>query len=231
MRFSRVTLHASPDRRAALAAFYRRLGLAVESASHGISFRAGETQIEVLATPGAAFYHFAFLVPGNRFEAARAWAEAATELLPDPETGETIFDFANWDALACYVNDPAGNVVELIAHRGVAESDAKGAFHAGELVGLSELGLVGDPAAMTRRLVDELGLELWDGTVTEPGRLAFVGERARTLILSPAGRTWLPTQQAAEPHAADVVIVGGAREAQLELAGGPYRLRLVSAPW
>lgn len=28
----------------------------------------------------------------------------------------TLFDFNNWDALACYCLDPAGNILELIAH-------------------------------------------------------------------------------------------------------------------
>jgi hypothetical protein len=228
MRFSRITLRAAPDRLPALAGFYRGLGLDVEPAGRGISFRAGETEIQVVAGSGRPFYHVALLVPGNRFEAARAWAEADAELLPDRETGETVFAFTNWDASACYFNDPADNVVELIAHRGVAESDAKGVFRPTELVGLSELGLVGDPPAMADRLADGLGLELWDGTVAEPGRLAFVGERARTLILSPPGRTWLPTEQAAEPHAVDVVIVGG-REAQLELGDRLYRLRSFTA--
>ena len=224
MHFSRVTLHAPADRLPALAGFYREVGLEVESGRRGISFQAGETEIELLGGPGSPFYHFALLVPGNRFDAARAWAGAAATLLPDRETGETVFAFAAWHALACYFNDPAGNVVELIAHRGVAERDAEGPFQATELVGLSELGLVGDPPTMARRLADGLGLELWDGTVAEPGRLAFVGERARTLILSPPGRTWLPTQQAAEAHPVDALIAGG-RDAELELGEARYRLR------
>ena len=84
---------------------------------------------------------------------------------------------------ACYFHDPAGNIVELIAHHGVGEAGNTGTFGAGELLGVSEVGLVCDPPSLAEALERELGLEVWDGTVEGEGRLAFVGEKARTLIL------------------------------------------------
>jgi len=170
--------------------------------------RMGETELEFAPGEGDPFYHVALLVPGNRFDAALAWIRERAELLPDRETGEAVFDFDNWDALACYFHDPAGSIVELIAHRGVGENGAEGAFSGGELIGLSELGLVGDTRAMAGALQVALELPLWDGTVSEPGRLAFVGEQARTLILSPPGRGWLPTGRPAEPYPAEAVLSG-----------------------
>jgi hypothetical protein len=198
---------------AAVADFYgERLGLERD----GSSFAIGETELDFAAGPGEPFYHFALLVPGDRFDIALEWARERTELLPYRETGEVVFDFDNWDALACYFHDPAGSIVELIAHRGIDETGADGAFRASELVGLSELGLVGEPQALARPLIERLGLELWDGTLDEPGRLAFVGEKARTLILAPPGRGWLPTGRPAELHAVEAVLAG---ELRLELRG------------
>ena len=176
---------------------------------------------------GEPFYHFALLVPGNRFEAALAWARERVEVLPDPETGDAVFDFTNWNARACYFHDAAGNIVELIAHRGVEETSAEGEFHWGELVGLSELGLVGEPAAMAGGL-SQLGLDVWDGTLDEPGHLAFVGERARTLILAPPGRGWLPTGRPAERHRVHAVLAGPA-DREVELEKGLYRIRARSS--
>jgi hypothetical protein len=49
-------------------------------------------------------------------------------------------------------------------------------------------------------LLESRGLRLWDGTIDEPDRLAFVGEPGRTLILAPSGRGWMPTGRPAEPH-------------------------------
>ena len=223
VRFVHVALHAPGPAVPALADFYgSRLGL--ETYGDGrLSVAIGETTLEFEPGPGEPFYHFALLVPGDRFAAALEWAAAYTELLPDAESGDLVFDFEAWDAQACYFLDPAGNIVEVVAHRGIAESGAEGEFHAGEAVGISELGLVGDAAAMAASLA-ELGLEVWDGRVDVPEGLAFVGEKARTLILARPGRGWLPIGRPAEQHPVDV-LVSGQPEGEVQLEGARYRLR------
>jgi catechol 2,3-dioxygenase-like lactoylglutathione lyase family enzyme len=166
----------------------------------------GRTGLEFVAGEGEPFYHFAFLVPGDRFDAAFDWARERYELLPR-QNGELVFDFSFWSALACYFEDPAGNIVELIAHRGLEESGSAGPFSGEELLGLSEVGLVGDIPAMARDL-EELDLHVWSGSADDPDGLAFVGEKARTLILCPVGRGWLPIDRRAEPHPVDVTLSG-----------------------
>ena len=186
MRFVEVTL-AAP---ASLADFYvETLGLAVADGA----VRIGETTLRFEPSEDDPFYHFALLVPGDRFDAALAWARDRVELLGD------VFDFDNWDALAVYFHDPAGNIVELIAHHGLEENGRDGPFDAEELVGFSELGIVGDKRRELE-LLERRGLQLWDGTIEESDRLAFVGEKGRTVILASPGRGWLPTGRPAEPH-------------------------------
>jgi len=202
MRFDWVRLNAPAGSLSALDDFYvGRLGFEQES-----GLKIGETQLVFEARSGEPFYHFALLVPGDRFEAALHWIDDRVELLPDRETGEVVFDFTNWDAFACYFHDPFGNIVELIAHRGIEESATNGRFTAAELVGFSELGLVGDKADLASALRSDLSLEQWDGELLEEGRLAFVGEKARTFILSSDGRGWLPTGRPAEPHPCEVLL-------------------------
>ena len=192
MRFAEVTLSAPLDVRD----FYGgELGLPLD----GDAIVIGETRLRFDVEEGGAFYHFALLVPGDRFAAALEWARARAELLGD------VFEFENWDAEALYFHDPAGSIVELIAHHGLEESGRSGPFAANELVGFSELGIVGDRKSRLRELEAE-GLELWSGTVDEPDRLAFVGEKGRTLILAPLGRGWLPTDRPAEPHPVEYVL-------------------------
>jgi catechol 2,3-dioxygenase-like lactoylglutathione lyase family enzyme len=204
-----------------LGAFYGDgLGLAAAAMDERVVLEVGESTISFGAGTGAPYYHFALLVPGDRFDAALAWARDRVELLCDPESGEIVFDFTNWDALAVYFHDPAGSIVELIAHRGVCERGASGLFDAAELVGISEIGLVCDPPYAAAELERELALRLWDGTVDGESRLAFVGERARTLILSRAGRPWLPTGRPAEAHPVEVAVTGaGAGAVPLDAAG------------
>jgi hypothetical protein len=147
------------------------------------------------------------------------------DILPGGDIDDVVFAFDKWDALACYFHDPAGNIVELIAHRGIGEGGGTGAFGASELLGFSELGLVGCARQLASPL-RELGVELRDGTLDEPGCLAFVGERARTLILAPEGRRWLPTGRRAEPHPADVTLIGPPTG---EVTAVGHRIRRIAA--
>jgi hypothetical protein len=195
MRFVEVTLAAPVD----LDAFYGDvLGLPQDDLVTQC-YKVGETRLRFRLEQGGAFYHFALLVPGDRFDAALAWARERVELLDD------VFDFDNWDARAVYFHDPAGNIVELIAHHGLEENGRDGRFAAEELVGVSELGIVGDKERELE-LLELRGLELWDGTMDEPDRLAFVGEKGRTVILASPGRGWLPTGRPAEPHPVEFVV-------------------------
>lgn len=221
MDFLRVRLLAAPRSLPALTEFYGS-GLGAEVVGEA-AFAIGATRLEFSPGDGEPFYHFALLAPGNRFLEVLDWARERTVLLADSESGEVVFDFDFWGAHACYFHDPAGNIVELIAHRGIGEADVAGPFAAAELLGLSELGLVGDPETMANALRRRLGLELWDGS-TQPARLAFVGEPGRTLILAPPGRGWLPTGRPAEPHPVDAAI-SGTLEGEAVLEGSLHRVR------
>ena len=229
---SAVTFGAPADVLAPLAAFYGEgWGLPVERRAETFTVTAGRSQLTFAAVPGAArpFYHFALLVPGDRFDAALAWLDERADLLPDPGTGEAVFDFGFWDARACYCHDDAGNIVELIAHAGAGESGAGGAFSGGELLGLSEVGLVVEDAPGALAALEEVGLELWDGSVPEgPRGLAFVGRKAHTLIVCGPGRGWLPTGRPAEVHPAQVTVTG-ASEREARLPGAPVLVRRAPA--
>jgi hypothetical protein len=206
MRFSQVQLLSPFGSLPALEDFYVvRLGFEkLDEEEFGVNL--GETRLGFRTGPGRPFYHFALLLPGDRFAEAVQWIGERTELLPDRESGEVVFEFDFWGAFACYFHDPVGNIVELIAHRGIDESSVDGPFAASEVVGLSELGLVGNKADLAAGLRQELGVEQWAGDLAAETRLAFVGEKARTFVLSPEGRSWVPTGRPAEAHACEVVV-------------------------
>ncbi|WP_156365288.1 hypothetical protein [Sciscionella sediminilitoris] len=172
------------------------------------------------------FYHFAFLVPGNRFAAAYSWLADRVEILAEIDSQNTVIDFASLNAQACYFHDPAGNIVELIAHRGIAESATPdAAFSADELVGVSEIGLVTPDKPQAARALDEtLGLTVWQGELHRSDKLAFLGRQAHTLILATPGRGWLPTGRPAEAHPVRVDVTG-ARPGHINLANARYQVR------
>jgi catechol-2,3-dioxygenase len=222
LRIARAELAVAAARLDEVAGFYAQtLGFAAERRDGRVVIPVGADVLELVATADGTgpFHHFALLVPGDRFDAARAWLGERVELLAR-EDGETVFAFDFWDARAVYFHDPAGNIVELIAHAGTAERGAAGDFSAAELAGLSEVGIVvDDPAAAVAMLERDLGLELWSG---DAAQLAFVGAKAHTLILAPPARGWLPTGRPAEPYAVTVTVTGGAAGAVV-LAASPAR--------
>lgn len=226
MQFRHVTLLADETRAEALRDFYgHALGLPTAGP---LAFRLGTTTLEFLVAQGEPFYHFAVRVPRNRFEAAREWLGERAELLPDQETGEARFDFSFWNAEACYAHDPCGNIVELIAHHELPEETPHGGpFSGGELLGVCELGVPGPDIPAMAKALAALGIELWDGTVDEPGRLAFMGARDGVLILAPLGRGWMPTGRPAEPWPADAV-VSGRRDGEIVLPGTEHRVRTIA---
>jgi hypothetical protein len=175
---------------------------------------------------GRPFYHFALRAPRNRFAEARDWLADSAELLPGGGGG-TTFAFTSWDAEACYALDPGDNVVELIAHHKLADdSSLDGSFAARELLGVCELGLVVPDPRVAAQTLEPLGIELWDGTLDEPGQLAFMGGRDGVLILSPPRRGWMPTGRPAELHPVQVA-AKGSRRAEVALPDTPHRVRII----
>lgn len=208
-----IRLAAAAGAMEALERFYVGcLGFAADVDGDRLTLQTGggsRVTFEPAPDDGGPFFHFALLVPGDRYAAARSWLEPCAGLLSRPEQTSTTFRFDAWDADACYFHDPAGNIVELIAHRGVGERRADGAgFAAGELLGISEIGLVvTDPPAAARTLAS-VGVDLWSGGVVGHDALAFIGRQAHTLILCAPGRPWLPTQRPAECYAVTASLAG-----------------------
>src|SRR5919201_69783 len=162
MQILEARLQVSRRTSEAVEAFYRER-LRLPAAENG--FRIGTTALEFVPTAdGEPFYHFALRVPRNRFDAAREWLGDHTELLPDRETGEEVFPFDNWNAEACYGLDPAGNIVELIAHHDLPEeTPGGGPFVSQELLGMCELGVVGPDTRAMAFALEPFGIRLWDG--------------------------------------------------------------------
>jgi hypothetical protein len=220
-RIGAATLAVAQSRLEALDHFYRdQLGLVGTCNERRLQLSVARAELTFDATSDGRepFYHFALLVPGNRFAAAHDWLAACAPPLARPESGETRFGFDFWNADACYVHDPAGNIVELIAHRGIEESGAEGQFGVEEIRGISELGIVSTDLLAGLQRLRASGLELWFGEVGgERDGFGFVGRQAHTLILCPPGRPWLPTGRPAEAHPLDARIMAGESDVVVHL--------------
>lgn len=214
IEIERVEIMAPRGSLEALAAFYgQTLGVPFTvQPDWQLELHMGHSSMQFSQTSGYEhpFYHFAFLVPGNRFGPAYTWLAARAELLAPLDSMNTIVKFESINAHACYFHDPANNIVELIAHRGLAgAATSSDSFSADELVGISEIGLVTpDKPQAAKALADALGATVWQGELHNPDKLAFLGRQAHTLILAAPDRGWLPTGRPAEIHPVRVVLTG-----------------------
>jgi catechol-2,3-dioxygenase len=171
-----------------LRTFYREaLELPVAEDDAGrLVIEAGHTRLTFEpAPPGwAGFYHFAFNIPAERFTTAKAWLSERAALRRD-QAGNDEFDFASWDARALYFDDPAGNIVEFIARRGVNESGA------GLIQCVSEIGLVSDDVpALSGILCEQLGIQAYRGAGSDT--FAAVGDEQGLFICVRRRREWFP---------------------------------------
>src|ERR1700710_2359952 len=106
LRIARAELAVAAARLDAVAGFYEALGFAVERREGRVVIPVGDDLLELVATAEGTdpFHHFALLVPGDRFDAARTWLGERAELLTRDD-GETVFPFDFWDARGVYFHD------------------------------------------------------------------------------------------------------------------------------
>jgi catechol-2,3-dioxygenase len=168
---------------------------------NGNGVRAGETLVEF--EPGdAPPQHFAFNVPENQLDEAKAWVEARLPLLA--EKGEDLFHFDAWDAHAIYFRDSGGNVVELIARHTLSNA-SEAPFGGAALLEVSEIGLpTADVPAAVASLERALGASIYSGDRT---MFSAVGDEHGLFIVVPEGRPWFPTDIPAETAPLEVTVV------------------------
>lgn len=175
----------------ALSDFYARrfrADIFREGAAFCIPF--GKSTLHLLPGDRPTCYHFALNIPSDTLESAEEFLRSFTELLPDPDTGETAVDFTAWNAHALYFLDPAGNVVELIARHSLRDR-AGSAFRPELIRGISEIGT---PVASVQKAFDTLhgdaGLPRYSGNFSS---FCAAGDEHGLIILTERDRTWFPT--------------------------------------
>lgn len=206
------------------AAYYRDvLMLPVEASDDSVRVTAGASVIEFVPGEPAQrpFYHFAFTIPENRLESAMAWLEPRGPILNIRDTPEKIIHFKSWNAQSFYFNDPAGNILEFIAHHDLANG-VSGPFGPQHVLWQSEIGLVvPDVPAAEKQIADTLGLRYY---IDHSPVFAAVGDVRGLLIIVKRDRIWLPTLDVHADIFPTEVALGTSSAGTLDIAGLPYRV-------
>ena len=139
---------------------------------------------------GEPYYHFAFNIPSNQFQEAKEWLKGKTTLLL--EDGEDEADFSFWPAHACYFEDPAGNIVELIA-RYKQNPNSESSFSVKSILNISEIGLIVKDAPMVGEQFKEINIFDSDNDPVTNSSLNFMQDNNNGvfIILTSVDRRWL----------------------------------------
>ena len=174
--------------------FYaQQLGFSLcgESSNH-FQIQVGKSILEFTneRVVGEPYYHFAFNIPSNQFLEAKKWLTERTTLLL--EDGEDEADFSFWPAHACYFEDPAGNIVELIA-RYKHNSNSDSSFSINSILNISEIGLIVKDAPMVGEQFKGINIFDSDNDPVTNSSLNFMQDNNNGvfIILTSVDRRWL----------------------------------------
>ena len=147
-------------------------------------------------------YHFTISIPTNQIEACLDWILSRKAINPDTNEEVTIplwKDYLNgaeivrrnlYNSQSVFIQDPAGNVVELLARHDKPEI-RDGAFNKDMFIGISEVGIVTRDIRKTATLLkDTFGADEVQGSSNS---FKPIGGATGLLKLIVPGKPWIPT--------------------------------------
>ncbi|WP_053373671.1 VOC family protein [Paenibacillus sp. FJAT-27812] len=142
---------------------------------------------------GEHYYHFAFTIPENKLPEAKAWIEARVPI--GTEAGEDVSYSESWNSHSVYFEDPAGNILELIARHTMDNSVERPFDPKEDIICISEIGVpTADIPAAVEHLA-KLGLMSYK---TTNGSFNPIGDDNGLLLVVSTGRRWHFTNKTAE---------------------------------
>lgn len=181
--------------------FYKEvIGLSVKNETERqITFHVGTSLLTLHQADEDAsnYYHFAFNIPPNLFLSAKTWLSERVKLAKEEQDDE--INFAEAKAKAVYFEDPAGNIVELIARQTSAIANAS-SFQVTHLINISEIGIAtNNVIKLANQLLDK-GIPVRNNeSIHREKYLNFFGEYKDGvyIITAPVGRRWIFSEKAA----------------------------------
>ncbi len=169
------------------------LGFSVRREESSFTVKTGETLLRFTQAPpdSEPYYHVAWAVSSNLFEASKAWLVERLSLLEDAG-GRREFHFRQVNRRAVYFADPADNVLEFISLDDL-EFHHSGPFGIDAIASVNHVGLV---VRDMNETIETIGRELALEPRYQPQpTFTTIGNAYRHLTLVPEGRPWLPERR------------------------------------
>ncbi len=198
-----------------LAFYTQMLGVEqVHQQSDAFTITLGASQIQFRTAAGETnpFYHVAINIAANHFQEAKRWLSGFGELLTENGEDQAYFDF--FDAYSCYIEDPAGNIIELISRQQAAPV-VDVPFSPQQLLSIGEINITTTDVEQAAMLLKQASFPVEMDRIETSG-LNFVGDQDVFLLLGPAGRRWLFSERVSEIYPLQLELSTGATLSVLE---------------
>lgn len=149
-------------------------------------------------------YHFAINIPGNQFTLAKHWAKERVILNREAAVDEIYY--ARFEADAFYFEDPAGNVIELIARRNV---DRWSDFSVESFLNLGEISITTPFVEEVGEKLQEIGIPISGHVQLNPDELNFLGKKDTFILLVPPHRRWYFSNRMSETSPLEIALEDG----------------------
>lgn len=175
-----------------------------QSVDQGFAVAIGDSILECheVSDTSEPFYHFAFNIPANQFEAAKTWASERVELTEEDGQTEVYFDL--FDVYSFYFVDPAGNIVEFISRQSGAPV-IEGTFSSQMVLGMGEINVTTPDLFDTGQRLLDWGIPTYRQSPISEG-LNFLGAESSFLLLGIPDRKWLFSYRKATIYPLTIVI-------------------------
>ncbi|MFA1819968.1 hypothetical protein ACDX78_07215 [Virgibacillus oceani] len=175
-----------------------------ESNTEQFTVNVGGTDITFKHSENPAFYHFAINIPGNQFVIMKQWIRDRMPLLQSQGVTETYYQSLGADSM--YVEDPAGNTVELIARR---NRDLFGPLTKEAFFDVSEVGITTPYVYEAGEELQDMGIPLRHGAEVNTKGMNYLGRGDAYIVLVPPEWKWEFSKKKAETHPLEITFTDG----------------------
>ncbi|MEC5425253.1 hypothetical protein QGM71_17345 [Virgibacillus sp. C22-A2] len=175
-----------------------------DSGSEYFTVNVGETDITFQHSETPSFYHFAINTPGNQFIIMKEWIESKLTLNLSGGVDKIYYQSLGADSI--YFEDPAGNLIELIARR---NRDLFGPLTKEAFFDVSEVAVTTPYLSQVGEELQDIGVPLRHGTEVEPDEANYLGRGDSFVVLVPPAWKWEFAKRKTETHPLEITFQDG----------------------
>lgn len=165
------------------------------------TIKIGRSELTFIETTEDASYHYAINIPGNQFTIMKEWLQQRYQLSKNGGVNQVYNP--NFDADSMFIEDPAGNLIELIGRR---NRDFLGSFTREAFYDISEVTIVSQYVVDIGEQLQDINLPLQSGIEANPKAINYLGKDDTFIVLVKNKRKINFREQKLTTHPLEIIL-------------------------